>query len=200
MKTGKYFDWTILEEDTKGRGDQPPRLYPHAGAITWPDPATSAETVPLPELLAESTDAVIADAQRILESCHLRHYERQVPADNRARLRALFSLAMQCLRRRQLAPIQAYARTVAHERFRAGYDIGEVQTAMNALEEAVWKLILRRSERLDLAHCLGSITTVLGAAKDVLARAYVSLARGTDAPMLNLRAVFDGPGGNGPDD
>ena len=134
----------------------------------------------------------------MLERCHLKHYEHPDSDVNRVRLSTLFSLVMKCLRCRRVEPIQAYAHALAGERFRAGYNIGEVQTAMNALEEAIWTQILRQRENIDLAHSLGLVTTVLGTAKDVLARTYVSLASDMAAPTMNLNAVFDGPGSDGP--
>ena len=44
----------------------------------------------------------------------------------------------------------------------------------------------------ELARALGLVSTVLGAAKDSLARAYVSLASQTKAPSLDLSALFKG--------
>jgi hypothetical protein len=45
------------------------------------------------------------------------------------------------------------------------------------------------------AEALGLVTTALGAGKDALARAYVSLASETHAPSLDLTPLFDGTGG-----
>ena len=47
-------------------------------------------------------------------------------------------------------------------------------------------------KRQELARALGLVSTVLGAAKDSLARAYVSLASQTKAPSLDLSALFKG--------
>jgi hypothetical protein len=86
----------------------------------------------------------------------------------------------------------AYAERVAEERFRAGYDLVEVQVAFNALEEAAWTQVLTELQAAEYAQALGLISTVLGAGKDGLARRYVSLAAGTRAPSLDLRALFAG--------
>jgi hypothetical protein len=67
-----------------------------------------------------------------------------------------------------------------------------VQAAFNALEEATWTCLLARVEPSELAESLGLVSTILGAAKDALARRYVSLAAHTHAPSLDLRALFTG--------
>lgn len=43
------------------------------------------------------------------------------------------------------------------------------------------------------AEALGSISTVLGAGKDMRARTYVSLAAQAKVPSLDLKALFAGP-------
>ncbi len=81
---------------------------------------------------------------------------------------------------------------VADDRFHAGYAIREVQIAINVLEESIWNHIVANVPPNELARALGLVSTVLGAAKDALARAYVSLASQTKAPSLDLSALFKG--------
>ncbi len=204
VNTENYFEWTALAEAPSRNGDgpqrQPQREPPGASAVELSDPSEPGKITPLTQWLEASKDIVIGDAEQILKRCHLKHYEYPDSDVNRVRLSILFSLVMKCLRCRRVEPIQAYAQALAGERFRQGCNIGEVQTAMNALEEAIWKQILRQSESTDLAYSLGLVTTVLGTAKDVLARTYVSLASDMAAPTMNLRAVFDGPGCDGLDE
>jgi len=47
-------------------------------------------------------------------------------------------------------------------------------------------------EPAQFAETLGLVSTILGAAKDALARKYVSLATDTHAPSLDLHALFTG--------
>ncbi len=85
-----------------------------------------------------------------------------------------------------------YAEHVAQERFRAGFDIGEVQTAFNVLEEAIWRVVIPRIPPGDLVESAGLIGTVLGAGKDTLARVWVSIATSQRVPSLDLTALFEG--------
>ena len=89
----------------------------------------------------------------------------------------------------------AHAETIARERFEAGFDLSEVQTAFNVLEEAIWVRVLKNLPPNELAEALGLISTVLGGGKDALARSYVTLASKTKSPSLNLQSLFAGTEG-----
>jgi hypothetical protein len=126
---------------------------------------------------------------------HARHYESARPSEVRQRLESLFDHLLATLRSRDLGPIVAYAEQVARERFAGGYDLSEAQTAFNTLEEATWTRVFAALQPAQVAEALGLVSTILGAAKDALARSYVSLATNTHAPSLDLQALFAGTEG-----
>ena len=99
---------------------------------------------------------------------------------------------MTAIGNRDLAGVSAYAVNVAEERFKAGFDISEVQAAFNAIEEAMWRQIVESAAPEDLAEATGLMNTVLGFGKDVLARTYVSLASRRHVRSLDLSAMFAG--------
>ena len=113
----------------------------------------------------------------------------------RERLEALYDHMLGAVQERDLGALLGYAERIAEERFHAGYDLGEVQTAFNALEEATWSRVFAELEPAELAAALGLVSTVLGAAKDALARRYVSLASDGHTPSLDLQALFAGTEG-----
>jgi hypothetical protein len=123
------------------------------------------------------------------------HYQAAGPDETRRRLETLYDQLLQAVSSRDLSGIVEYAHRLAAERFNSGYDLTEVQGAFNALEEAAWEHLCAtlRPEQLELA--LGLVSTVLGAAKDALAREYVSLASRTHVPSLDLSALFTGDAG-----
>ena len=96
------------------------------------------------------------------------------------------------MKERNLGPMIAHADTVARERFASGFDLWEVQTAFNVLEETIWQRILAEMPAGEFARALGLVSTILGAGKDALARRYVALATKTRAPSLNLQSLFSG--------
>ena len=135
---------------------------------------------------------ILAQASAALGRSHQRHYEEAGEAERAARLERLFDVVLVCLRDRTLTPVSDRAAEIAHERFDAGFDIGEVQTAFNVLEEAMWREVVSSVDRAELVDAVALLTTVLGAGKDVLARTYVSLAAHEHVPSLDVTALFRG--------
>ena len=142
--------------------------------------------------LRNEREEILETASASLERMHARHYESADAEEVRQRLGNLFDQLGSGLATRDLGPIIAYSQQVAEQRYAAGYDLSEVQTAFNALEEATWACVLNKLDPPQYAEALGLISTVLGAGKDALARRYVSLAAQTHAPSLDLRALFAG--------
>ena len=146
----------------------------------------------LQELLDTRKYDILTQATSALTRAHVSGYERAGEEETSRRLTALYDLTARAVRERNLAPIVAHAETIAAERFKAGFDLSEVQTAFNVLEETIWMRALKELKPEFQAEALGLISTVLGAGKDALARKYVSLATKAKAPSLNLQSLFTG--------
>lgn len=144
----------------------------------------------LHELLHQHGEAIVNDAMDAVERSHLKSYAQSGADATRQRLRDLYILTVRAIADRQLGAIIAHAEAIAQARFAAGFDLWEVQTAFNVLEEAIWLRIIKELPPADYAEALGLVSTVLGAGKDALARAYVSLASKSRAPTLNLQSLF----------
>lgn len=144
------------------------------------------------QFLEAEGERIVAEAGESLTRSNLTHYNEAGRAVSQERLAELFRLTVAGIRDRNLVPMIEYMDRIAKDRFHAGYAIREVQTAINVLEEAIWTHIVRSTPPDQLAEALGLASTVLGAAKDALARAYVSLASESKAPSLDLSALFDG--------
>jgi len=149
----------------------------------------------LQQLLRDQGESMLQNAFQAMERSHLKSYEQEGMARAKQRLRDLYILTMRAVDDRKLGPIIAHAEAIAQERFAHGFDLWEVQTAFNVLEEAIWNRIIRELPPSSYAESLGLVSTVLGAGKDSLARAYVSLASKTKAPTLNLNSMFSGAAG-----
>jgi hypothetical protein len=143
-------------------------------------------------LVESEAVAIVDDAAAALERSHLPHYEDVGIAERRHRVQLLFDVVMTSLNERDLVPIHRYAETIARERFEAGVDVAELQTAFNVLEEALWRHVVAATGPDDLADAIGLVATVLGAGKDSLARTYVTLASERHVPSLDLTALFRG--------
>lgn len=146
----------------------------------------------LSQLLHERMNEILSDAEISLSRTHLTHYEKAGEEHNRQKLKALYVLAVRAIAEKNLGPMLSHAEEVARERYDAGFDLSEVQTAFNVLEEAMWKFIMKNVPPADFGEAIGMISTVLGAGKDRLARTYVTLAGKTRVPSLDLTSLFAG--------
>ena len=144
------------------------------------------------QLLQDRTNEIIAEASEAMIRARAKHYEEAGREHVHQRLKALYVLTIRGVKERNLGPMVAHAENIARERFTAGYDLWEVQTAFNLLEEAIWKRILKELPAPEYAEALGLVSTVLGVGKDTLARRYVSLATKAKAPSLNMQSLFSG--------
>lgn len=136
-------------------------------------------------------DQIIEDAAETLRATQT-HYATSGAEMTRERLSTLFDVVVTGIQNRELGPVVAYAKDLAQQRYHAGFGVGEVQTAFNALEEAGWRYLVENCEGQELIDGVASLGTVLGAGKDELAREYVSLASSRHVPSLDLSALFSG--------
>lgn len=167
-------------------------LYILEASLQDPTPRKELAQIDVAGFLSGRRGVIIDGAEAALARAHASHYESAGAAETRHRLESLFDRLVDAANRRDVTAIAEHAQSVAEERFNAGYDLAEVQTAFNALEEATWTQALEAVPAEELAETLGSVSTILGCGKDALARRYVSLAAHAHAPTLNQRALFSG--------
>ena len=142
------------------------------------------------ELLVAERGPILDDAVAGAERAP--RYAAAGAAATRERLERLFDELLRAVEREELSSILDYAQRIAAERFEGGYDLGEVQVAMNALEESVWQRVFALRAPDELGEPLRLVSTALGAAKDSLARSYVALATRTGDRPIDLSALFSG--------
>ncbi len=146
----------------------------------------------LDRILHDHMDEILSEAEKSLCSARLTHYEKAGEEHNRQKLKALYALTVRAISERNLGPMIAHAEEIARERFESGFDLSEVQTAFNVLEEAMWKFIMKNLPPAEFGDAIGLVSTVLGAGKDVCAKTYVTLASKTKTPTIDLRSLFAG--------
>jgi hypothetical protein len=146
-------------------------------------------------LLREKSNEILDHAMASLSRSHLTTYERDGEVVARERLEKFLNLTIEAIEERQLEDITRYSESMSEARFAAGFDLSEVQTAINVLEEAIWKNVLTSVPPAELPEALGLVATVLGVAKDVTSRTWVALASQIKMKSLNLEALFRGTSG-----
>jgi len=147
------------------------------------------------QLFQERSNDIIAEVEAALARAHLKSYEAAGARRVHLRIDTLYEHTVRCVEERNLTPMRVYARNIARRRFESGYDLAEVQTAFNVMEEAIWSRILNELEPAQLGEALGLVSTVLGVGKDVVAQTYVSLASKSKAPSINAQSLFTGTDG-----
>lgn len=146
----------------------------------------------LDDILVNNQTDIINEAFSSLERSHLKHYNTSRADENWQRLAKLFDLTLNGVKTKSLVEMVNYSEKVAKERYESGFDLHEVHTAYNVLEESIWKAIIKEVDSTELAESLGLIGTVLGTGKEALAIAYVSLASKQKVKSLNLTQLFKG--------
>ena len=146
----------------------------------------------LSELFRSWEEDLVDEAVTELRHARLQHYIADGEEITRERVGKFIDHALECFSLRRAEPMIEHAEHIARERHAAGYDLFEVQTAINVIEEALWKRILSSVQPEELAHALGMVNAIFGMSKDVLARTYVSLATNLEAPRQELDEILDG--------
>lgn len=133
---------------------------------------------------------ILNEAAEALQRAQLKSYSIASSEQNKNRLELLLNHTIVGVENKNLVGMTEYSEKIANERFKAGFDLHEVHTAFNVLEETIWKKIIDNYEPSELGKALGLISTVLGAGKESLAITYVTLAVKGKTKTLNLSELF----------
>lgn len=146
------------------------------------------------QLFERESEAILSEATKALGQSHLEHYEEDGADITGKRLEALYEIVQQCLRHQSAMLMNRHAEDIAQKRFRFGFELFEIQTAFNVLEEAIWKRMATLLEPKEFAGTMALVGTILGNGKDALARTYVEMACKHKVTSLNTNALFAGTG------
>jgi uncharacterized protein Smg (DUF494 family) len=127
------------------------------------------------ELLEGRAEIIINGASEAMQRTSMKHYDAESPEKLRKKLTMLYHLTERGVNEKNVFPMVSYVEKMAEERFAAGFDLQEVQTAINVLEDYMWRQITEDLPAGAQADALRIISSILGGAKDALARKYVDL-------------------------
>lgn len=136
--------------------------------------------------------AIVKAATNSVSRAHLSGYEAAGAEATQLRIQTIFDHLLHCIEKNNASPLIRYVQDLARDRFFGGVELHEVQTAINMLEEAIWKEMLEKLTPRDFATAVGQVSAILGLGKDALACSYVSLASANRAPALDLDALSKG--------
>jgi hypothetical protein len=141
-------------------------------------------------------DSLLVEAAAKLESAPPVHYRRAGAEAIEARLSALLDIVISGCTTRQLDKAISYATQLARTRQGDGFELAEVQSAVNALEEAVWRSISAEMSATHQAEALALAATVFGAIKDRIGTEFVAGATTGRRPPVDVGKLFDGTEAN----
>lgn len=142
--------------------------------------------------LQERRDAVLDRSGAEVARRRLPHYEEAGAAEVASRLAHLYDAVATSAAARNLDAALAHAHEVASERQHSGHGLGEVQRAINALEEQLWLAIVEDVPAPSQGHVLGVVSTILGALKDRVACDYLAAATPSRPKTLRIDELFKG--------
>ncbi len=146
----------------------------------------------LAECLLFNQAEIIRTAFDALLRSNLKHYSSSGANENWQRIEKLFDLTMDAVKTKNLIEMIEYSEKIAGERYDMGFDLHEVHTAYNVLEEEIWKVILKDINPNEVGNALGLISTILGTGKETLALTYISLTGKSKPKSLDLSELFKG--------
>ncbi len=147
------------------------------------------------ELLQKHRIEIITNASTALTRAPLRSYKKAGSAENTKRLQKLFDVVLESIKKNTLIDMIKYAKQIAADRIKTGYEIFELQAAFNVLEEVIWQIIIQKLPQKNYAEALRLVSTTLGAGKETLANSYVELASKLKEPLIDNSALFEGTEG-----
>ena len=123
-------------------------------------------------LLNDEQDGLVSDAVNRFKTSSAEHYSR---ADFNG-LRSKCSSLIQSLNmavKEEHKDFPEYVRKISKDRIREGYDLDEMQFALNTIEELVWRLCLEKvADEKEKLEDLCLLTRLIESAKDGVARQY----------------------------
>jgi hypothetical protein len=147
------------------------------------------------DFLDQRREPIVKDATARVAEARLEHYDSQGAEVTSDRLATLLGVVIQCCRDHRLQGGTDYADSLARDRHAGGVPLREVQTAVNVLEEAMWRSVIADVPPNAQGYSLGVVSTVLGTIKDQLACEYVSQFASKPTTTLRMDYLFAGTEG-----
>jgi hypothetical protein len=135
------------------------------------------QVMTLLELCYNKPDLILLDSTNCLVRAQLQHYKHLTPEKLRFRLLRLFQALVKSIEVNSCDEMDNFMEKVSDERYESGYELHEVQTAINIMEECLWKKISEFVFADQQIAAMKQVTCILSRAKDALANEYALLSR-----------------------
>ena len=155
-------------------------------------------------LLNDEQDGLVLEAANRLKVSTASHYNHSDFSCLRSRCTQLIQAFVLAVKGEQEG-FPKYVQNISKDRIREGYDLSEMQYALGALKDLVWRLcIVKVVDEKERLEDLSLISSLIGSAKDGLAQQYWEASQDAvaaatpiwkkmqDAEVLTLRRMEEG--------
>ena len=129
------------------------------------------------ELCYNKPDLILLDSTNTLLRAQLPHYKQIDPDQLKLRFKRLFDALVNCIETNKIDALSKFMKQVSRERFEAGYELGEVQIAINTLEESMWRKSTELVDSDKQILAMKEVSKLLCRAKQILLSEYSLLSK-----------------------
>jgi hypothetical protein len=125
------------------------------------------------DLFEQYKDIILLEVTENMERVNLEHYEDDSEEKLRQKMARTYYVFKEAITKESFDPLKNYLERVGEERYASGYELYELQTALNILEECIWKQIDEKLPKKEQLDAFITITKYMSNAKLTLAKIYV---------------------------
>ena len=129
------------------------------------------------ELCYYKRDQILQDSVNTLEKALLKHYKLLTTEQIKFKMLNLFHMLVKSIEINSSNEMMEYIEKVSDIRHESGYELQEVQTAINILEECMWENINKFVDEDLQISGIKQVTRLLSKAKEELADEYSLLRK-----------------------
>jgi hypothetical protein len=129
------------------------------------------------EMLYNKPDLILLDALESLEKIHLIHYGNLKPELIRFRLSKLLEAFVKSVETSSIDEMTNFISKISDERYELGFELYEVQTVINILEESLWKKILIFVDEDKQISAMKQVSDILSKGKERLVNEYANISK-----------------------
>ncbi|HAX49253.1 MAG TPA: hypothetical protein PK605_08130 [Ignavibacteria bacterium] len=129
------------------------------------------------ELIHNQPELITKEATNSLIRVQLPHYSKFRLEEIQVKYSNLLLALTKCVETQNCNDMIGYMDLISDERFASGFEVEEIQIALNIFEEALWKNIRKYVDPKDHYASKKMVTTIVDKAKEELLNEYVTLSK-----------------------
>lgn len=129
------------------------------------------------ELCYNKPELILLESTETLTEWQLKHYKDVSPDNLVARFQRLFDAVVKCIETNRNDEMIKFMESVAAARYESGYELNEVQIAINTLEEVMWRKIYEFVDSDKQINAMKEVSRITCNAKQRILNEYALLSK-----------------------